>query len=151
MTDDAVAARIEIVDAVTRLFWLTDHHRWDELPAVLADRVRLDYTSLQGGAPVTLASADVVDAWRGTLGALDAHQHLVGNHLVDVRDDGTAIVTAAFQATHQFRGDTWTLGGDYRFELAASEGRWRIAAMTMTAVWQTGDARLIARAARPAR
>jgi hypothetical protein len=137
--------RSAVIEQVTRLFWLSDHHRWDELEELFADRVRLDYTSLQGGEPSELSPEQIVSGWKQALGALDAHQHLVANHLVDVLD-GRANATAAFQATHQFDGATWTLGGDYAFELRLSDSRWRIESMTMTAVWQIGDRQLLARA-----
>lgn len=135
-----------VTDTVTRLFWFTDHHRWPELRSVLDDVVRLDYTSLQGGDPVELSPDDVVAGWRATLETLDAHQHLVGNRLIAL-DGGTAEVTAAFQATHQFAGDTWTLGGDYAFRLRRRDNVWVVSAMIMTAGWQTGDPGLVARAA----
>ena len=138
--------REEILDTVTRLFWFTDHHRWDELEGLFADEVELDYTSLQGGEPETLPPADIVDGWKRTLGPLDAHQHLIADQIVSAEGDG-AELTAASQAVHQFKGETWTLGGDYRFLLTRADGGWRVESMTMTAVWQTGDRELVARAA----
>jgi hypothetical protein len=142
--------RSAVVETITRVFWLTDHHRWDQLDALFADRVRLDYTSLQGGEPAELAPAEIVAGWRATLGPLDAHQHLLANHLVEI-GEGRASATASFQATHQFDGETWTLGGDYAFELHRGDSGWRIQSMTMTAVWQTGDGGLVARAGEAAR
>ncbi len=137
--------RTAIIDTITRLFWYADHHEWAGLRSVFADDVDLDYTSLQGGEPATVAADDVIAGWRGAFEAIDAHQHLVANHLVEIADD-TAMVTAAFQATHQWREETWTLGGDYRFEATRTGTRWLIAGMTMTAVWQNGPADLMARA-----
>ena len=134
----------EIIRTIHRLFRHADHHEWDELTSVFADSVLLDYTSLAGGEPTRLAPADVVAGWRPGFEALDAHQHLVGNHLVAV-DDSMATVTATFIATHQFDGDTWTLGGDYTFGMEHTD-EWRVAAMTMTTIWQTGDPGLMARA-----
>lgn len=134
--------RQAIIDAVTSLFWHTDHHEWDLLRAVLDERVRLDYTAMQGGEPADLSAEEVVAGWRPTFVAIDAHQHLLGNHLVVV-DGDQASVTASFIATHQWRGDTWTLGGDYLIELHQRGGAWRVSAMRMTPVWQTGNPNLI--------
>lgn len=131
--------RDHIVETITRLFWHTDHHDWDDVKAVFADSVRLDYTSLQGGEPAELAPGDIVAGWSAHFATLDAHQHLVANHLVDINGDA-ANVTAQFLATHQTGEDVWTLGGDYHFDLQRAEGQWRISSMTMTAVWQApGD------------
>jgi hypothetical protein len=137
--------RTAILDAVTGLFWHTDHHEWDQLEAVLADPARLDYTAMVGGEPADLTPSQVVAAWRPGFDAIDAHQHLVGNHLVHL-DTGKATVTAAFIATHQWRGETWTLGGDYRIELSPAGQRWQVTALTMTPTWQAGNPTLIAEA-----
>ncbi|MEM9564287.1 MAG: nuclear transport factor 2 family protein [Actinomycetota bacterium] len=131
--------RDAIVETITRLFWHTDHHRWPDVEAVFADRVRLDYTSLQGGEPSTLSPGEIVGGWRDHFVTVPAHQHLVANHLVAVDDgDLAATATAQFIATHQFEDHRWTLGGDYEFRLVRADdaGPWLIEAMTMTAVWQ---------------
>jgi ketosteroid isomerase-like protein len=130
------------IEAITALFWHSDHHQWSDLEAVFADRVRLDYTALQGGEPTMLAPADIVAGWRPGFEAIDAHQHLVANHRVSV-DGQRATATASFIATHRWRDATWTLGGDYRFELTRSDSRWVVSAMTMTPVWETGERDLI--------
>jgi hypothetical protein len=134
--------RQAIIDAVTSLFWHTDHHDWDLLAEVLDERVRLDYTAMQGGEPASMTPSEVVAGWRPAFLAIDAHQHLVGNHLVVVAAE-QASVTASFIATHQWRGDTWTLGGDYLIELTQHDGPWRVTALKMTPVWQTGNPNLI--------
>ena len=67
----------DIIHAITRLFWAVDHHYWDALPKVFSEEVLLDY-----GEPATLTPTDIVSMWQPLFTALDAHQHLVGNHLV---------------------------------------------------------------------
>lgn len=130
-----MSQRDEIIDTITGLFWHTDHHEWDEVEAVFANEVRLDYTSLQAGEPTTLAPTAIVSGWRDHFATVPAHQHLVSNHLVDA-DGDHATATAQFIASHQYTDRMWTLGGDYRFELERSDAGWKITAMTMTAVWQ---------------
>ncbi len=151
MTDrNALADRLDIIEACTRMAWLADQRDWAGLTEVFADRVRLDYTSLNGGEPVELKREDVVTAWAGVLGRLAATQHLVGNHLVSV-DGDEAACTATFHATHVYpnpHGDSlWTLGGDYRYELRRIGARWRIAGITMTAKWATGNQHIMTLAA----
>ena len=146
-----IEERTAIVDVTTRMAWLADRRDWDALVAgVFVDRVQLDYTSLTGGEPATLAPADIVAGWRRGLGGLDATQHLVSNHLVDI-DGDRAVATAQFQATHVLAnpsGDrVWTLGGHYRFELARRSDGWRIDALTMTVTWATGNQQIMALAA----
>ena len=135
----------EIVTTLTKLFWATDHHDWEGLRRTFAGQVLLDYTATLGGEPRICAPGEVVDGWRPAFEALDAHQHLVANHMVEIADE-EATATASFIATHQFRGETWTHGGDYHFRLHKCEGNWRVAAMRMVPVWQTGPVDLVTKA-----
>jgi ketosteroid isomerase-like protein len=131
--------RLDVIDTCTRMAWHTDRREWDALARVFADKVTLDYTSLNGGEPVTLAPAQIVEGWRAGLGGYTATHHLLGNHLVSL-DGDSAVCTAAFLATHlKPDGGRWTLGGTYRFELARADGGWRITAVVMTAVWSDGE------------
>ncbi|MEU8138068.1 nuclear transport factor 2 family protein [Streptodolium elevatio] len=142
--------RLAVVETCTGMAWHADRRAWDRLREVFAPKVRLDYTSLNGGEPAELAADDVVAGWSQVLGAYDATQHLITNHLVDV-DGDTAVCTAAFQATHRlanpFGAPLWTLGGNYRFDLARSEGRWQITGVVMTVTWADGNKDLVALAA----
>ena len=93
----------EIVTTLTKLFWATDHHDWEGLRRTFAGQVLLDYTATLGGEPRICAPGEVVDGWRPAFEALDAHQHLVANHMVEIADE-EATATASFIATHQFQG-----------------------------------------------
>lgn len=140
-----------ITATIHRMGWLADTRRWDELGEVFTDTVHVDYTALAGGDPADVDAAQLVAGWADSLGALDATQHLIGSVIVDV-DGRSAVATAQFQATHTLTTDTgtdhWTLGGHYAFSLTAgADGTWRIAALTMTPTWSTGDDGLLAHAA----
>lgn len=145
MTESAVD-RLAVVETCTRMAWHADQREWDALREVFAERVLLDYTSLQGGEPATVPRDQLVESWAGLLGKLAATQHLVTNHLVTLSGD-TAACTAAFQATHLLpnaHGDPiWTLGGSYRFELVRDGEGWRISALTMTATWASGNQQIM--------
>ncbi len=147
----SIMERLDVIETCTRMAWHADQREWEALRSVFADRVRLDYTSLNGGEPVTLPADDLVAAWSRTLGAFDATQHLVTNHLVTV-DGDTAVCTASFQATHRlatpFGSPLWTLGGTYRFDLVRDGDGWLISGVVMTATWADGNHELLARASR---
>jgi 3-phenylpropionate/cinnamic acid dioxygenase small subunit len=130
--------RFDIIDTCTRMAWYADRREWGKLAEVFADEVTLDYTSLNGGEPVTLTPAQIIDGWHEALGAYAATRHLLGNHLVTI-DGDTAMCTASFQATHRKSDDTlWTLGGTYRFDLARAGNGWRITSVVMGADWSDG-------------
>jgi hypothetical protein len=130
--------RLDVIDTCTRMAWHADQREWSRLAEVFADEVTLDYTSLNGGEPATLAPGQIVAAWKDALGAFQATQHLLGNHLVTL-DGDSAVCTASFQATHRKTDDIlWTLGGTYRFDLVRTAAGWRIGGVVMTAVWSDG-------------
>lgn len=131
-----------VIEVCTRLVWHTDQREWDRLRTVFADKVALDYTSLNGGEPATLTPEQIVEGWRHGLGGYDATQHLLTNHLVTIEGD-TAVCTAAFQATHRLANPLgsplWVLGGNYRFDLTRVAGAWKISGMVLTVVWADGN------------
>ncbi|MEE1784160.1 nuclear transport factor 2 family protein [Streptomyces sp. SP17BM10] len=139
---DALRDRNEIIELCARMGWHLDHCEWDELADLFTDEISLDYTSLNGGEPVTLPREDVIAKWRGNREGLTATQHLIANQLVDVDGDG-ATATAMFQATHllpnRFGAPTWTLGGEYRYRLTRTAGGWRISALAMAIIWADGN------------
>ncbi|WP_439681298.1 nuclear transport factor 2 family protein [Embleya sp. MST-111070] len=141
--------RIEIVESCTRMVVHADHREWELLRGLFVDEVLLDYTSLHGGQPVRMSPQEIIDAWSTTLGGYDATQHLIANHLVHIEGD-RAVCTASFQATHRLAtahgASLWTLGGDYRWELARTGDRWLIDSVVMTATWGDGNEGLPARA-----
>lgn len=141
-----------IIDTTIRVAWYADQRRWDDIPDLFADKVKLDYTSLAGGESARVTPTDIAASWKGSLGGLDATQHLVGNHLVELdRDAASAVATAQFLATHllanQHGGPTWTLGGHYHWTLRKLENKWKIDSMTMTATWASGNQQIMSLAA----
>jgi hypothetical protein len=146
-TDTHVIDHLAIAKACTAMGWYADRHQWDQLEALFAEEVLVDYTSLNGGDPVWSARTDLVAGWRGTLGGLAATQHMMANPLVTITEDA-ATCLANFQATHLGSvGGTeviWTLGGHYRFALARQSDGWRITEIMMSLVWETGTRDVLA-------
>ncbi len=144
----AVADRLDVQDTLLEFGRAADRRDWPTLLAVLADRVDLDY-----GEPEQVDARELVlGRWAPVFETLDATQHLTGPATVTVESDPTeARATACFQATHvrTVDGDavTWTLGGRYDVRLArdaAGPSGWRLVAVTMTPIWQTGDPSIMA-------
>lgn len=48
--------QLMIIETCTRMAWHADRREWDLVAGVFADRVVLDYTSLNGGEPVQPSS-----------------------------------------------------------------------------------------------
>ncbi|MFJ9853771.1 nuclear transport factor 2 family protein [Streptomyces sp. NPDC101150] len=139
---ESLESKFAVAEACTRMAVHADQREWAQLRGLFADKVLLDYTSLNGGEPAQLTPQEIVDAWSATLGGYDATQHLIANQLVRI-DGDRAVCTASFQATHRLAAahgaPLWTLGGDYRWELARTGDRWLIDTVVMTAAWGDGN------------
>lgn len=126
-------------DVLTRLLHAVDALDWVTVRGALADEVRLDYTSLAGGEPETLAADDLIARWQGLLPGFDATQHLTGPVLLT--DDGGPGVRADTHvvAWHRIAGtegaETWVVHGHYTARLVGG----RIVALTLTVFFQDGN------------
>ncbi|RIQ17803.1 polyketide cyclase [Jiangella rhizosphaerae] len=109
---------------------------WDGVRAVLADDVRLDYTSLWGGSPETVAAAEVVRRWRGLLPGFDATQHLTGPVLATPGGRCTTTVRGYHHVADGERSGTWMVAGWYDIRL---DHAGRISAITLHTSYEEGD------------
>lgn len=152
---DHDTSAFDAIQAVTAIFVAADTHDWDALRARLADRVRLDWTSLNGGEPADLSGEEVTEGWRTLLGAFDATHHQLGNFLIDEIGDTRARLSFYGTATHilQVPGQDsrWVLGARYDAVLRRDSDGWRATDLTLTAVWGEGNQNLLSAAAAKAR
>jgi hypothetical protein len=138
----------DVADAVARFLLALDDHQWGRVEAALDETVNRDYSSLFGGEPDAIAGTALVSQWRESLTGLDAHQHLTGPAVVEL-NGAEASADVHVVATHVLEGDPgspWVVGGTYRFALRRREERWRIAAIKLDTLWQTGNAAILERA-----
>lgn len=141
-----VIATQQIVDVVNLLATSADAGNWAALRSCLADRVVVDYTSLNGGEPVEMAADALVEQWQ-FLDGFHATQHVIANHQVAWSVD-TATCDAYVVAHHYLPNDAggafWRLGGRYHDELVKSPDGWKIRRITLSVLWTEGNADLLA-------
>jgi SnoaL-like protein len=118
---------------LTRMLHAIDSLDWATLRASFADELRLDYTSLFGGTPETLAADELVERWRPLMRGYSATQHQTGPVLVD-GDRLEAHVTAR----HWLDGDTWVVYGHYVARVVGG----KIAELTLLTFQQEGNREL---------
>jgi len=144
MNDDSqYSAAVRAV--VTSLPHNLDFKRWPEVRKLFADRVQSDYTSLFGGAPQEQTAEELVGGWEKALGRV-ATQHLLGP--IDVRIDGDkATAQCHVRAIHVAEaapgGAEWEAIGHYVFGLTRQGDGWRVQAMTLQMLMQTGNRKLL--------
>jgi hypothetical protein len=136
------ADRLEILELTANMALLVDAREWHALHDLFTDPVLVDYTSLNGGTPASIAPSVLVDGWREALERLDATQHLLAGQAIEL-DGDRATCAGNVQGTHvRFNhsgGPHWTLGGRYDFTLLRTPDGWRISALTLTVQWATGN------------
>ncbi len=149
-TATATEDRLAILELTGRLALLLDARDWTGLEQLFTDPIHWDRTSLFGGEPETQTPAELVGGLRYSMGGLDATNHLITCQVIDL-DGDRATGSANMQGVHLLAnasgGPLWTVGGrhDYRFERTAQG--WRIAAVTFTVQWATGNMNILTLAA----
>jgi len=143
----AMADPTAITATLTDIAAGADRHDWERVRNAFAPTVTADYTSLWGGMAAPQPADELVAAWAGFLPGFDSTHHMVTNHTVTMVDAARATAEADFTATHRIGDDLWVLGGRYSYELEASQQRWVVSKLVMTALWETGDRGLVAQAA----
>jgi len=138
---DREAIQAAIVGVMHRL----DRKQWAELRELFADTVRTDYTSLFGGEVQEPPSDALIENWRKLLTPM-VTQHLLGPIAVEASGDD-AVARCHVRAYHHKPGvpggDEWMLAGHYIFGLTRRAGGWCIRAMTLEALYQTGNLRFL--------
>lgn len=142
--------RLAILELIGNLALLLDARDWDALEGLWADQVHYDRTSLFGGEPETLTPAELVAGYQAALGGLDALHHLITGHVISI-DGDRATCAANMQGTHVLAnasGDQmWTVGGRHDYRLERTADGWRIAGLTFTVQWATGNMHIVTLAA----
>jgi hypothetical protein len=138
----ALEDRLAILELIGRLSLTIDSKDWDAMGQLFTDTVYHDRTSLTGGEPYTAPVAQFVDGWRQTLQPMDAVHHQITNHVISV-DGDQATCAANMQGIHVLAnasgGPMWTVGGRHDYQLKRTPGGWRIAGLTFTLQWATGN------------
>jgi hypothetical protein len=153
-TSDPIATetedRLAILELIGNLALLLDARDWSSLERLFADTVHYDRTSLFGREPETLSSAELVEGYRQALGGLDALHHLITGHVINLHGD-SATCSANMHGTHVLAnasgGPVWTVGGRHDYRLQRTADGWKIAGLTFTIQWATGNMHIITLAA----
>ncbi|HZP14955.1 MAG TPA: nuclear transport factor 2 family protein [Nocardioides sp.] len=144
------ADRQQIQETASKLGLLADARDWETLRELFTDSVEIDYTSLNGGEPQTVAAPDLIEGWRQVLANLEATQHLIAGHVVTI-DGDHATCAANVQATHLLGNETggpiWTVAGRYDYRFERTPPGWRISGLTLTVQWATGNQHIMQLAA----
>lgn len=125
-------------DVVARMLLAIDEVDWDTVRASFADEVRVDYSSLSG-QPASIISGDsLISSWQGLVPGFDATQHLTGPIVIDESGPDEVTARTSVRGYHWIVNDEWMVAGRYRMSLRRLGECWRIAAITLSTVRQSG-------------
>jgi hypothetical protein len=146
----ATEDRLAILELIARLGLLVDARDWDALEGLFTNPVYSDRTSLFGGEPQTVSPSELIGGLRGALGNLDATHHLIACQVISL-DGDQATSTANMQGTHVFAnhsgGPVWIAAGRHDYQLKRTADGWRIAGLTFTIQWASGNEHILTLAA----
>ncbi|WP_164857086.1 nuclear transport factor 2 family protein [Sphingomonas crocodyli] len=149
----ALQDRAEIEEVVVGLANATDSRDWRGVEALLADQVDLEYRTLTRDTPPIrqrVSPAQFVVASQGTLPGFLHTQHLIGNIVIRVEGKRAEVVSQVWMS-HYLPADQgppyWNVAGTYRHDLVKTRSGWKISAMHVVILFETGNDRLQALAA----
>jgi hypothetical protein len=137
-----VDERTEIIELVDAIFDTVDAKAWDDTQELFDTKVSVDFTSLDGGQPVTMSAADLVNGWRQGLHAKKKSFHMVGHYRV--AGDANA-VTASVKGyawnvlDEDLGGGMWEVWGSYDIPFRRTADGWRATGIAFYAWHTRGD------------
>jgi len=139
-----VDERLDVMSVVATFALAADTLRWNDLRAILAPEVVLDYTSLWGGEARRTPREDIIAGWRELLPGFTHTAHLIGAVRV-VLTEGSAYSEAPVMASHAIQDESlagnnrWAVGGRYEMQMERHNGQWQISALTLADAWTEGN------------
>ncbi|MCC9307441.1 nuclear transport factor 2 family protein [Kitasatospora sp. RB6PN24] len=137
--------RNDIIELCTSFGWLFDQQNWSALTELFADEV----IAGSPGEQFTVPRRQLVDGWSAQVARARSVHRQITDHLVVPGADGTAVCTAKYRlqlvGSAVDRDPRVETSGHYRFELRRTGAGWRIAGITDTVVWRSGDPAVAAR------
>lgn len=127
-----------------------DRRDWAACQAYFADTVTVDYTSLDGGSPVTGTAAAAVGHWKQGLGGLKATLHIVDPTSITV-DGNQATAVSNGVTVHVYPnpmgGDAWKVWGVYthRLQRTASGAAWKVSYIQFQLTYAEGNRDVVPR------
>ena len=132
-----------ITELLNRYGSALDDHDWERLRSCFTPDAVADYDP---NAPNFEGYEAIEGLCRSMLGPLDASQHLIGNHEIEV-DGDTARSRCYIRAQHVLSscegGQFLEVAGYYRDELARGPDGWRIHRRQMVVTWREGNPRVL--------
>ena len=137
----AISDRIEIEELLVRYSRALDYRTFGDLEGIFT----ADATFDAGGLGAPTGPAAIRAMIEGTIGHLDATQHLVGKSIIEFAEGGDAAEVRTYLISQHIRESTpgpvkhYFLGGEYYDRVVRTPDGWRIAYRRLDRMWKQGD------------
>jgi 3-phenylpropionate/cinnamic acid dioxygenase small subunit len=137
--------RIEIEELLVRYSRALDHRRFEELESIFTPDAEFD----AGGLGHPVGPENIRAMIEGTIGHLDATQHLIGKSLIEFSQDGDSAEVRTYLISQHIREATegpvkhYFLGGEYADRVVRTPDGWRIRYRRLDRMWKQGDRAVI--------
>lgn len=145
-TLEQISDRIEIDELLARYSRALDYRNFDELEQIFTPDGEFD----AGGLGHPHGPAAIRAMIEGTIGDLDATQHLVGKSIIEFSEDGNSAEVRTYLISQHIRESApgpvkhYFLGGEYADRVVRTADGWRIAYRRLDRMWKQGDRAVIA-------
>ncbi len=145
LTLEQMNDRIEIDELLARYARALDYRQFEDLERVFT----ADATFDAGGLGCPTGPANIRAMIEGTIGHLDATQHLVGKSIIEFDESGNAAEVRTYLISQHIRESAPTevkhyfLGGEYYDRVVRTPLGWRIAYRRLDRMWKQGDRAVI--------
>lgn len=140
-----ISDRFEIDELLARYARALDYRNFHELDGIFTADAVFDAGGL--GAPT--GPAKIREMIEGTIGHLDATQHLVGKSIITFAEDGDGAEVVTYLISQHIRESApgpvkhYFLGGEYYDRVVRTPEGWRIAYRRLDRLWKEGDRAVI--------
>ena len=138
----------QIEEIINKIFINTDNRNWKGVETQFADKVSLDYSSMNGNPAAELTPSEITSAWKTVIPGFTFTHHQIGNFITEIKKD-KAHTYCYGTATHFLEnenGSIWTAVGTYDFDLEKINNEWKVTTMTFNYKYQDGNNKLIEKA-----
>ncbi|CAN7573063.1 nuclear transport factor 2 family protein [Mesorhizobium amorphae] len=131
-------AVILIADGIDRA---VDAQDWKLARSYFAEQVTVDFSSLSGQPPATIASDDLIGTWAANLKGSKTSLHLRTNHQVAIDGNGATVSSNGY-AWNRMEGNgdpLWEVWGTYEHHLTRSDAGWKVDGFTFRMTHERGN------------
>ena len=132
----------DIIEFVNSIFDTVDAKDWDAAENLFGPAVDADFTSLNGGVPVTITNVQLVDGWRQGLHPGKKSFHMVGHHRLRVEGETATVAVKGYAYNvldEDLGGGMWEVWGAYDIALRRVGTGWKATGLAFHAWHSRGD------------